>query len=107
MEESKAEIKTVVTEETKTEEKKPEETKPAEKKPEETKPDNLTATVTKIKADYEAKLAKQYTELQSQIKERDNIISQLLTTEKKETEQPDIVTSITNKINAGHVFRKW
>ena len=107
MEESKAEVKPVVTEETKPEEKKPEETKQEEKKPEETKTDNLTATVNKLKEDYEAKLTKQYTELQSQIKERDNIISQLLTTEKKEAEQPDIVTSITNKINAGHMFRKW
>lgn len=65
---------------------------------------DLEALITEIKKGYEDKLAKQKESLEAKIKERDSVISQLLT-----AEQPQREKTIADEINERRLadLKKW
>lgn len=65
---------------------------------------DLEALITEIKKGYEDKLAKQKESLEAKIKERDGVISQLLT-----AEQPHNEKTIADEINERRLadLKKW
>lgn len=65
---------------------------------------DLEALITEIKKGYEDKLAKQKESLEAKIKERDSVISQLLTAEKPQREK-----TIADEINERRLadLKKW
>lgn len=83
-----------VTEEIKVEEVKTEEAKPAEP--------SYTDALLDVKKEYESKIAKLNEEHNKQIKERDNVIKQLLNDENTAP-----VETVADKINKKRVFKKW
>lgn len=72
--------------------------------PEEAPKKDLEALITEIKKGYEDKLAKQKESLEAKIKERDGVISQLLTAEKPHNEK-----TIAEAINERRLadLKKW
>lgn len=72
--------------------------------PEEAPKKDLEALITEIKKGYEDKLAKQKESLEAKIKERDSVISQLLT-----AEQPRHEKTIAEAINERRLadLKKW
>lgn len=72
--------------------------------PEEAPKKDLEALITEIKKGYEDKLAKQKESLEAKIKERDSVISQLLT-----AEQPQREKTIADEINERRLadLKKW
>ena len=72
--------------------------------PEEAPKKDLEALITEIKKGYEDKLAKQKESLEAKIKERDGLISQLLT-----AEQPQREKTIADEINERRMadLKKW
>lgn len=73
-------------------------------KAEEAPKKDLEALITEIKKGYEDKLAKQKESLEAKIKERDSVISQLLTAEKPRHEK-----TIAEEINERRLadMKKW
>ena len=73
-------------------------------KTEEAPKKDLEALITEIKKGYEDKLAKQKESLEAKIKERDSVISQLLTAEKPHREK-----TIADEINERRLadLKKW
>lgn len=67
------------------------------------KQDTLQETITSIKQGYETKLAEQKAEADKAIKERDEVIKQLLSGNGTATKPPSIV----DKINAKRNYKKW
>ena len=72
--------------------------------PEEAPKKDLEALIAEIKKGYEDKLAKQKESLEAKIKERDSVISQLLT-----AEQPQREKNIADEINERRLadLKKW
>lgn len=67
------------------------------------KQSTLQETITSIKQGYETKLAEQKAEADKAIKERDEVIKQLLSGNGTATKPPSIV----DKINAKRTYKKW
>lgn len=67
------------------------------------KQSTLQETITSIKQGYETKLAEQKAEADKAIKERDEVIKQLLSGNGTATKPPSIV----DKINAKRNYKKW
>lgn len=72
--------------------------------PEEAPKKDLEALITELKKGYEYKLAKQKESLEAKIKERDSVISQLLTAEKPQREKT-IAEAINERRQAD--LKKW
>lgn len=68
------------------------------------KEETLNKTIATIKEGYEEKLAKQKAESDKAIKERDDVIKQLLTGGEDTAKKP---LSIVDKINQKRQFKKW
>ena len=66
--------------------------------------ETLNKTIATIKEGYEEKLAKQKAESDKAIKERDDVIKQLLTGGEDTAKKP---LSIVDKINQKRQFKKW
>lgn len=67
------------------------------------KQSTLQETITSIKQGYETKLVEQKAEADKAIKERDEVIKQLLSGNGTATKPPSIV----DKINAKRTYKKW